>query len=178
MTSPTIPNVPFPPLLPTLATVFKDWEKHVQTTSNENVSVVPFKIVMFGLREIIYGFGYLANVAQGDVISGDARVEDEDYNFNPETAWHGGDSLGPGSRRKMPVIATLATVNGHPQVLLNFGGPQQFHYTATLTGVAGHDPSSSSAWMLTGDRTGNAGGKVTASFNKAFIEKTHWPPGF
>lgn len=60
MTSPTIPTVPFPPLLLTVSTLFQQWEKHLQTTSNENVSVVPFKIVLFGFHEVIYGFGYLS----------------------------------------------------------------------------------------------------------------------
>lgn len=178
MTSPTIPHVPFPPLLPTVSTLFKDWEKYLQTTSNESVNVVAFKVVMFGFREVIYSFGYLASVGQSDVISGDCRVEDEDYNFNPETAWHGGDSLGTTSRKKMPMTAALTTVNGQPQIALSFGGPQQFQYTATMTAVSGHDPSFSSAFVLTGDRTGGAGGKVLASFEKAFVEKTHWPPSY
>ena len=178
MTSPTIPNVPFPPLLLSVSLLFQQWGKHLQTISNENVSVVPFKTVFFGFHEVIYGFGYLSHVGPGNVLSGDARVEDEDYNWNPETAWHGGDSLGPGSRRKMPITAALETVNGHQQITLTFGGPQQFHYTAALTGVSGHDPSFNSATLLTGDRTGTAGGKALASFEKAFIEKTHWPPSF
>lgn len=178
MTNPTIPNVPFPPLLLTVATLFQQWQKHLQTTSNENVSVVPLKVVLFGLHEVIYAFGYLSKAGSGDTVTGEARVEDEDYNWNPETAWHGGDSLGPGSRRKMQVTAALETVSGHQQIALTFGSPQQFQYTATLTGVTGHDPSFSAAMLLTGDRTGTAGGKVLASFQKDFVEKTHWPPSF
>lgn len=78
----------------------------------------------------------------------------------------------------MPVSMVLETVNGHQHIALTFGGPQQFRYTATLTGVSGHDPSFTSATLLTGDRTGTAGGKALTSFEKAFIEKTHWPPSF
>ena len=178
MTTPTIPHVPFPPILNTVATVFGDWEKYLQNTSNEFVNVVPFKLVMFGFKEVIYSFGYLSTTGPGGALTGDARVEDEDYSFNPETAWHGGDSLGPASRKKVPVTATLTTVDGHPEIALTLGSPGQFRYTATLTGVTGHDPSTNAATILNGDRTGNAGGKVMATFEKASIEKTHWPPSF
>lgn len=178
MTNPTLPNVPFPPLLNTVSIQFKDWQKHLQTKSNEFVNVVAFKLVMFGWKEVIYSFGYLSNADQTDVLTGDARLEGEDYNFNPETAWHGGDSLGPQMRRKLPLTATLVTSNGHSQILLDFGSAQQMHYTATLTAVSGHDASFNAAMLLTGDRTGITVGKVTGSFDKTFIEKTHWPPSF
>jgi hypothetical protein len=176
LSSPTITTVPSPLLLVTVGTTFKDWEKHLSTRLDHYVNVVAFKIVMFANQETVFSYGYLITAGPGDVITGEARVEDEDYTFNPEVGWQGGDSFGSQNLKKVPVSAKLITTNGHTEITFELGGPQQFHYTAGLSGVSGKDPSLSSSLILTGDRTGFPGGKVLATFSKEFFEKTHWPP--
>jgi hypothetical protein len=176
LASPTIPNVPLPPLLLTVATPFKNWQKHLAEKPDHYVNVIAFKLVMFAHLETVFAYGYLMTPGTGDVITGEARVEDEDHTFNPEVGWQGGDNFGPQNQKKVPVTAELSTASGHATITVVMGAAHQFHYTAALSTLSGKDPSASSSLVLSGDRTGNPGGKVLATFSKESFENTHWPP--
>jgi hypothetical protein len=176
LSSPTFPNIPFPPILDAVATTFKDWEKYLSNKPEHYVNVIAFKIIMFAHLETVFSYGYLVNIGQDEVFSGEARVEDEDHTFNPEVGWQGGDNFGAPSLKKVPVTAKLNAIKGHAEIIFDLGAPQQFHYTAVLSAISGKDPSVSSSLMLTGDRTSVPGGKVLATFSKESFEKTHWPP--